>query len=53
MKEWFKRQSPSIKVMMLLIGTSILGIVVNWENVSGGVYEAINSRIETIMDDTK
>ncbi len=53
MIKWFKEQSSSIKVMIILIIVSVIGIAINWENVSNDTYEAINSRIEVIMDDTK
>ena len=53
MTKWFKNQSASIKVMIILIIVSIVGIIINWNNVSNDVYEAINSRIEVITEDTK
>ena len=53
MIEWFKRQSASTKVMIGIIIVSILGIIINWKNVSTEASEAVNSRIERLMGDTK
>jgi len=53
MIKWFKKQSPSIKVMIGIILVSILGIMINWQNVSKDASEAINNRIDVMMGDAK
>ena len=53
MIKWFKAQNASIKVMIILIAVSIVGIIINWDNVSKDTSEAITSRIERLTEGAK
>lgn len=53
MKQWFKRQTFSTKILLIMMLTSLIGIIMRWDVVSREASEAIQNRIEIMSGSAK